>query len=300
MTEEATFGRIDIKKFYMRRVIRIWPLYFLAVFLAFAILPNFQMFRLPNFGRDVTYRHLGQKLFLYLTIFPNVALSRFGIVQYVSHTWSIGTEEQFYLLWPLLLHRVKKNRLTLMLCVVILHFVVFVLLHTRLALSLSWTATLRGFWSSFNVNCMAIGGVFAVCLFERRRSLSWLRNLRFFYTCLFTLVLLMGFGIQFPVFYYEIYSFLFGVVILNFATNTSIDLSLENRIFRYFGQISFGLYIYHPIAITIAIRIAQQIGDTRNIVTFPICFVTVGLLASFSYRFYESRFLLLRHRFVPR
>jgi len=69
LTEEYSFKKISVKKFYMRRVIRIWPLYFLIILLAFIVLPNIQIFNLPGYGKDVIYSNLIWKLILYAIFF---------------------------------------------------------------------------------------------------------------------------------------------------------------------------------------------------------------------------------------
>src|SRR5690606_17083531 len=110
-------------KFYVRRILRIWPLYFFIVILAFLVLPNIDLFVLPGFGKDVIYSHLFLKLFLYSIFFPNLVVSWLGVVPYASHTWSIGTEEQYYLVWPVLLKYFKKHRIGLMVFVIVFYLI---------------------------------------------------------------------------------------------------------------------------------------------------------------------------------
>jgi len=121
LTEEDRFKTISIKKFYVRRILRIWPLYFFIIILAFLVLPNIDLFTLPGYGKEVIYKDLLLKLFLYVIFFPSLVLSLLGIVPYASHTWSIGTEEQYYLVWPVILKYFKKNRLLLMLLIILFY-----------------------------------------------------------------------------------------------------------------------------------------------------------------------------------
>ena len=118
LTEEYSFQKISIRKFYMRRILRIWPLYFFIITLAFLVLPNINLFVLPNFGKDVIYSNLFSKLLLYVIFLPNLVLPLLGIVPYASHTWSIGTEEQYYLVWPVILKYLKKHRISLMILII--------------------------------------------------------------------------------------------------------------------------------------------------------------------------------------
>jgi peptidoglycan/LPS O-acetylase OafA/YrhL len=130
LAEELEFKTIHIGKFYMRRILRIWPLYFLIVFLAFFVLPHISLFILPGYGKDVIYSNLFLRLFLYAIFLPNVVQPLLGIVPYVSQTWSIGTEEQYYLIWPIILKYIKNHRIALMLLIIILYFVIGYFLYT--------------------------------------------------------------------------------------------------------------------------------------------------------------------------
>lgn len=51
LAEEHAFKTISIKKFYIRRILRIWPLYFLIILLAFLVLPNIGIFAFPDYGK---------------------------------------------------------------------------------------------------------------------------------------------------------------------------------------------------------------------------------------------------------
>src|SRR5215213_8378112 len=62
LEEEKTTGTIRVRNFYLRRVLRIWPLYFFIVFISLAILPKIPMFVLPGFDNEYVYRHLLTKI----------------------------------------------------------------------------------------------------------------------------------------------------------------------------------------------------------------------------------------------
>jgi len=297
LTEEQSFKKISIGKFYVRRILRIWPLYFFIILLAFLILPNIDLFVLPNFGKDVIYSNLFLKLFLYAIFFPNLVLSLLGIVPYASHTWSIGTEEQFYLVWPVLIKYFKKYRLGLMFFIIIFYLGFKFFLDTHYSEIIPYKNVISAFWLTFNIDCMAIGGIFAILQFQKSKLLKLLKNnFLFYFTIIFTLFLMMK-GVYIPKFHYEFYSVLFGIIILNFAANDKIKISLENKAFNYLGNISYGLYMYHSIGIVLALFICNYINLHTNWFIYPLSFALTIFLAGLSYKYFESFFLKFKDKF---
>ncbi len=297
LAEEYSFQKISIRKFYMRRILRIWPLYFYIIILAFLVLPNIDIFVLPNFGKDVIYSNLFLKLFLYAIFFPNLVLSLLGIVPYASHTWSIGTEEQYYLVWPVILKYFKKHRIVLMILIIVFYLVFRLFLNTHYSNFIPYKNILVAFWNTFSIDCMAIGGLFAILLFQKNKLLKLIQNNILFYSTIIFTILLMLKGVYVPYFHYEFYSVLFGIIILNFATNDTIQISLENRLFNYLGNISYGLYMYHPIGIVLGLAISTSIGLTTNWLIYPLSFTLTIIIAGLSYKYFESFFLKFKDKF---
>ncbi|MBX2985069.1 MAG: acyltransferase [Bacteroidia bacterium] len=296
LTEEYSFKKINIGKFYIRRILRIWPLYYLIIILAFLVLPNIDLFVLPNYSKEVIYSNLLPKLVLYAIFFPNLVLSILGVVPYASHTWSIGTEEQFYLVWPVILKLVKKYRIGLMFFIIAFYIAFGTFLQSHYSDFIPYKNVIRAFWSTFNIDCMAIGGLFAILLFQKNKLLKLLQNNILFYLTICVTIFLMVKGIYIPKFHYEFYSVLFGIIILNFASNNTINISLENRALNYLGNISYGLYMYHPIGIILALYICSFI-NLSNWLIYPFSIILTILMAGLSYQYFESFFLRYKEKF---
>lgn len=93
LKEEELFKSVNIRKFYMRRILRIWPLYFLILIITFLVLPVIEYFNWPGYTEALSSHNLLLIFVFYVAFLPNLVLPLFGVVPYASHTWSIGAEE---------------------------------------------------------------------------------------------------------------------------------------------------------------------------------------------------------------
>jgi peptidoglycan/LPS O-acetylase OafA/YrhL len=107
LAEQQEGQRIQITNFYIRRMLRIWPIYFLIVGISQFLIPVTGLFGLNDFYGIHTPNFLRASI-CYLLFLPNYAFMAIAPVNpLLAHTWSIGAEEQFYLLWP---HVLQKGR----------------------------------------------------------------------------------------------------------------------------------------------------------------------------------------------
>lgn len=296
--EQEITKTINIKNFYIRRVLRIWPLYFLIVFLALLILPFLNFFAIEGYSREVVWEDLFYKVILYALFLPNLALSLYGFIPYLSQAWSIGVEEQFYLIWPLLNKKVK-NKWGLMMVVVIVYLAIKFGLNF---LPQNDLVIIAGkFWRSTPIDCMAIGGMFAVLIYQNNNFTRFVREILFArLTQWIVLLITVGsilINLHIPYLEYEFYALLFGALICNFAVNERRIFSMENRILNYLGKISYGLYMFHSIAIVCSIKFLTNFGSLNNYVLYPVAMITSVVLASLSYSLLEKRFINKKGRY---
>ena len=297
--EMEVSGTISIKKFYIRRALRIWPLYYLIVLLAFLVIPQFfPGLILPQPEAAHTHPVLWKVFSVSLFVFflPNFALVFIGIVPFASHLWSIGTEEQFYFIWPVLM-KFFKNKFALLLSVILCYLAAsFTFSHFENS-DINWLRILGRYWQAFPIDNMAIGGVFALIVYSSSDAFRRVKDFIFNrFVQVVTLVVLLACictAVVLPVevLNYEFYSILFGILIANLAANDKRILNLEYPVFNYLGKISYGLYMYHPVMIVVSINILQRFNVLNNYLLYPLATLSTILVAGLSYRFFEQQFI---------
>lgn len=296
LAEEKVTKTISIKDFYIRRILRIWPLYYFVGFLAFFVLPHLAIFNIPIYS-DIFLGNFDISLLLYLLFLPNVILFGNGIlVPYASQSWSVGVEEQFYLIWPIIM-KYSKNKLVVLFSIIIIYLFVRVYGFSLIKNYLFWNDEMNAIqkvWEAFKIHCMAIGALFSYALFHKKKILTLLLDKRVYFSSVIVLIGAIGFSIKISF----LYDVLFGLIILNLASSEKKGVFLENGIMNFLGKISYGLYMYHVIAIVLCIKIFEQMGWINNyILLLTVTTLTTILLATFSYYLIEKKFILLKNRF---
>ncbi|MBK8300789.1 MAG: acyltransferase [Chitinophagaceae bacterium] len=99
---------INIKKFYFRRILRIWPLYYLYFFLSVSVAIIYGL------GISKT------SVVLYTFYAANIPFILGTALPFLSHYWSLGVEEQFYLFWPWVLKKIKHLEIFIISLIIIL------------------------------------------------------------------------------------------------------------------------------------------------------------------------------------
>lgn len=296
LEEESATGNIALGRFYLRRALRIWPLYYVVVALALFVLPYTTLFARPDVGIEVIHQDLILKVALFSTLFANVVLANVGAVPFAALTWSVATEEQFYVIWPVLMRRIR-NKIGLMLAIIACYLAGRYCLESGLLGHSAIVSEFGKFYSLFNIDCMAIGGLAAVLLHRKSKLLPLLVNLPVFATALGTTFILVVRGTTIPLLHYEAYSVLFAFVILNLTANYRLSRVMEFEPLIYLGRISYGLYLLHPIAIVAVIRLLMSLNLADNLILYPLALLTTIGIASVSFRYLESPFLRLKARY---
>jgi peptidoglycan/LPS O-acetylase OafA/YrhL len=291
LREREATGFIDVGAFYIRRVLRIWPLYFFMIGVAYGI-----TFVEPS-------QHFGGKYIAgYLLLFGNWVVVLFSFPESIAiPLWSVSIEEQFYLVWPLVL---KKARLRTI--AKIAWGLIAVSFCARLMLA-AWGARPDAVWCNTfaRLDPIAAGVLYSICMRGRDLQLSKIKRVG---------LTMVGLGaFCFAARCYQAWHGWGILVAYPAATIASVSVLaaahdaprfglhvFERTSLIYLGKISYGIYVYHMLGLLTAQRI---LGDYGKHAIGSVLYSSIGLaftiiLAALSYRFLESPFLRLKSKFA--
>ena len=291
LREKDLIGTLDLRSFYIRRILRIWPLYFAFLALAIAL----QWF-VP--GQHVTLRaglwfsFLAGNWFIVFHGFPSSV---------IFPLWSVSIEEQFYITWPAVVRKVSEAGL-------LMFAGLMLLVATVSRIYLGMHHSLEGdVWCNTFVQLdpIAAGILIAVLLKGEIPRLSKVARIAMMVAGITALALgSLYFGIKndplttmrivlgFP-------SVAAGGALLLLSVLRTRS-SGGSRVLIYLGRISYGLYVFHILGLLISNYVVQD--QTANLFRYSLrAGVALALtiaMAAVSYRWLETPFLSLKQRFT--
>lgn len=320
LEERSNSGRFSPVMYYVRRALRIWPLYFLTLFIGFVLVP---------FAKELLNEPFTETAnpIYFIFFVGNFYLIEHGFTQspIISVLWSVSVEEQFYIFWPFLLllfsFRIKWLFPFLMVVFAASTFYLFgVRENDQYVL---WYHTL------FLLGDIAMGAAFAFISFQAsalsplrgrgERVFRFLENISkkhiaiiyilfwiclIFYKPIFENNLLPGVVnliIEKVVFALLLAFFIFEQ---NFCKNSWVKFG-RLKLFSFLGLISYGLFCFHEIGILIGGRVLELLNLQDNVGWFLLIKPTVALLiiipaAYVSYYYFELKFLKLKKYFYSK
>ena len=287
--EYADRGTFGLRAFYVRRALRIWPLYFAFLAATVFVIPMI----LPQEQFGFIY------VISFALFFGNWVCATNGLpFSVASPLWSISVEEQFYFGWPLLLRFFGMNRIKqLAICLLGLALLTRVLLAVyEVKHPGVWCNTLARF------DPIALGALLAFFLGGRAPQIKTGLRLALCVLALAGWLLVAKYlGDDGPTSVATYFvSALASVMLLTavLQTNTRLLAFPPFTWLVYLGRISYGLYVFHLFALAlVAKQLVVPLGfESRMLLSFLL---TV-LLAAVSYRVLEQPFLRLKKRFSYR
>lgn len=285
------------RNFYARRALRIWPLYYAVLFLAFVVTPMLAPSTKPEAGVWPAFVFYVQNIALvHRVTYP------FGL----GATWSLAVEEQFYLTWPLLVFLLKRRTIAL-----VSVSLVFVSLSLRLAGYFHDAPS--GFVHQFTLSrldAIAFGTLAALwlrspsCTLDRWRIRAYqFLALGLTGAILARILMHRNSSIVGYTFLGMTFAGLLGISLVSDAPSSLLGRGLSARWLRYIGKISYGIYLLHVPIFLLWLRF---IGSRNylpshkvvwNLFGFAGQLLSAMIAASISRRFFEGPILHLKERF---
>ncbi len=288
LMEKESEGEIAIGKFYVRRILRIWPLYFLVI----ACTPL-----ICKLADSSSPHYLGTLFFV-----NNFQTIHLGFMDYpFVHFWTLSIEEQYYLVWPLVLAFVPEKKLPN----IFIALALIALLYKLVVVAVAANPMLVIQYDTLSRGDAIIAGAFLAWLHHRKpltvHIAGWVRILVYI-LLVAGMFLLQGissnslFGLVFAK-YFFLAGFIF--ILLNYLFNPSaIAIFTKKNFLHYIGKISFGIYVFHNIILPIMIKRLLYKWGAQNAFVFWLVYIVLVLLASvLSYELFEKRILRFKERF---
>ena len=266
-------------KFYARRTLRIFPIYYLFIFLLLII--NY-----PPFIKEL--------LPWLLTYTPNIYIALYGFVKLfpLTHFWTLGVEEQFYLIMPLIFLSVPTKYLPHTILIFISTGIIFKAIFLALVPGHQFSTITIAQFDSFG-----IGILLGYCRINNI-SIPYENTLLILSLATVILLNISDYPFKGKKFLYNVIPSvqICSVIIINRACNGFTKfgkLLLENNIITYIGRISYGMYVYHNIFP----QLNSYFYDTSKLpaeLLFILYLVELLIIASLSYYIIEKPLLSLK------
>jgi len=293
-------GGVSLKKYFMRRILRIWPLYFTFIIVMIAISEATH----PGSVSTISVVRL-------FTFTDNLWASLTGWttdIVGVAHLWTISLEEQYYLLLPFIIPALAKLPKR---AVLIAGFTVIVILCLMRLAAVVYGMHAPFIWAS-PIQCdgFVLGTMLGLGVFDDwlAKVPSWAEIVVGLFitgvTFLLPPIAPLSYG---DVIRYTMYGVAFVLILDAVITSKSPVMSavLGNKVLAYLGKISFGLYVFHFIVTRECMgRIGPLLGGIENFsplksIAFVVFAAGLTILISWlSYELFEKRFLRLKERFT--
>lgn len=298
--EKKSEGKIHIPSFWLRRALRIWPLYFFCVFFGFVIFPLLKetFGGVPNETADPLY---------YMLFVNNFDLINKGLpdASILGILWSIAVEEQFYLFWPILLAHIDLKYYWVPFSIILICTFIFrgiydnSLMHEHHTFSCIGDMTV-GAWGAWLVQ---INEKFKIKISQLTKGHILLIYIAFF-TFFFFRDDLFFTTLFARIFERSLLALIILLIILeqNYSHNSFFRMS-QFKVISKLGVISYGLYCFHFIGILVTTTLTGLLSFNTELwqvlifETVLALLITVGISLG-SYKFYERPFLRIKNNFA--
>ena len=278
------------RTFLIRRALRILPLYY-GVLLAFALIS-------PHFGPTTWFKEY--QLYFWTHTSNYLFLTK-GFFRPLGHFWSLAIEEQFYLIWPLLIWVFRPNHLLI---------ISVVLMIVGILIRFSFSNPLLTYGNPLaHMDGLLFGGLAAILIRQKRSNILKYTDLLFVLSvgvltayslmCWFYVGIREGDTFMRLPFTFTIISFAFVMFLLMTLKHSSIARPLSNKVLVFFGTYSYGMYIFNSIFFHFSNWAGvDRLPDNQKLIAYSGVFILTIIASVLSYELFESKFLKLKYKFA--
>jgi peptidoglycan/LPS O-acetylase OafA/YrhL len=321
-----------VRNFYIRRFLRIFPLYY-GVFLLVLLFDPFFHWRwslqwlawplyIANFLPFVSSSIFSDGTNIQIAAYAWLKPANSNLIFYLGHFWSLCVEEQFYFVWPWVVFSVRSRRMLIWICAVLVAVVPALRFICQVTAPL-WMirADLLNRATPFQVDSLLLGGLIALLLRGSDRP-ALFRTGKLAFACVAAIVLpvlvrtiVLGFpdwqsrpiqpDWQFTWGSTFINLFAAGLVLLCVETSSLLYRVLHFEPLRWLGRISYGAYVFHDIFhqfyVAVVLGIGRQvdlIAEHATLFTSLLALACTVLISWISFRYFESLFLNMKERWT--
>jgi peptidoglycan/LPS O-acetylase OafA/YrhL len=295
ITEYQNTETINFKKFYIRRVFRIWPIYFL--FIIFAI--SLYLFT----SNGVITKNIALRLVGLLAFSDNIMTAIFGYnpIPFTAHLWTITYEEQFYIFIPLIILLLVRSSAKVK---IIAFLSIFILLNCFRIFLIEMNAPHPAIWvlpiTHFEsiIIGMVIGFGGGDFLLLRIKPLTFA-----LFGILFFILLSMLPNIDnisyLLIVNYSLVGLTTSMVLFSVLNSDCLKKIFSREYFVFLGKRSYGLYLYHLLGNGTANYISKKITlmPVSLFVSFFLSLAFTIIVSIISYKIIETPFLKLKRKF---
>ncbi len=292
--EKEKYGQINLKNFYIRRILRIFPLYYLLLFFHL-----FLVIYVLNAKYPVESQQFLNNFKYFFTYTSNWFVNRNEETRTIFYyAWSLAAEEQFYLFWPLILYICVKRSYSF-LVIIIVSLLSLLFSPSFGVVAVSSPSVLITILSNIPL-AICLGVISALLLHSRYGQkifdlISAWPVLEISLLAVVLLYILYAYGLTSKL------PLLLAMATLTacLATNrvSFISSFFQNNVIVSFGKVSYGLYLYHLLIVNVVLALNGLI-ELPSVINISLIIIISYFVSYLSYKYFEMFFLEKKKYFI--
>ncbi|WP_313581682.1 acyltransferase [Chishuiella sp.] len=286
--EKEEKHKINLKNFFFRRILRIWPLYYLMILFAFLTpyILNFLSLDSSNDGYEPNWFYP----LLFLENYQMMINNSFANVSPLRVMWSLCIEEHFYIVWGVVFYFLSSKRIPLFFLLSIIISLIFRFIYKNYMINDIDLNT--------NILYFSFGGILSYILVYKENVINELGKIpRYIKNIIALFCILLYFLIP----SLKIDSVIFEPLLVGSITSLLISLTLckkhpllinKNNIFSRLGKYTYAMYLFHTILINLIVKFSSNFS-----LIFLLSLITTIISSILSYYLFENQFLKLKKFF---